>query len=143
LGALNIHLSRVGSRFHRTHNTNSYKGNSLYIYKKDTIVMRYVVHQHHCRFRPLPTPSSQGAVPSAHLQLSDCLHRGLTLECRAPLWVWVPIHHTRYPHTRPHTRTHTRTHTHTHTHARTHARTHVRYKTQLSIAGALTCHTIP
>jgi hypothetical protein len=109
-----------------TQYTNSYNGIFFEVYKKDTIVMKYVVHQHHCRFRPPSTPSSQGAVPSAHLRLSDCLHKGLTLECRAPLWVGVPIHHTRYTHTRPHTHTHTRTHTHTHT------RTHARYKTQLS-----------
>jgi hypothetical protein len=86
--------------------------------QKDTIVMRYVVYPHHCRFRPPPASDSKGVVPSAHLRLSDCLHRGLTLECRAPLWVGVPIHHTRYTHTRSHAHMHTCTHTHARAHTR-------------------------
>jgi hypothetical protein len=60
------------------------------------------IHTHHCeeinmcdqhyfRFRPPSASGSQGVVPSVHLWVFDCLHRGLTLEFRAPLVVLLTL----------------------------------------------------
>jgi hypothetical protein len=69
--------------------------------------------------RPPSASGSQGVVPSAHLRLSDCLHRGLTLECRAPFGLYTGCPYNTLV-------IHTHVHTHAHTHARAHTCTHER-----------------